>query len=351
MVVTTWYDQSGNSNNATQGSSLLRPKIYDATTGVIVDDNGKPAVEFNGTSTEISVPTVGLSVATCFIHHTNFDAAARMFGQFDQFENSFFYDTVTGYWARNNGGINLTGLPSTTSKLVYALIDNNGGELGINGATATSGTLGILSSQMDLRIGRRANSYWKGTASELIVYDADESANRTDIEENIGGYYDIPLAGLLDENPGAAAAYSLRRLSSTYTGSAIQVQRADNVGGTTDIGFDSYGDLDTAALTTAAAGNSMVVTTWYDQSGNSNNATQGSSLLRPKIYDATTGVVLENGKVAVEFTLSSQILESTSATAFTGVIQNELYCVASYDTINVGNQYASGVKLGDRLGV
>ena len=52
------------------------------------------------------------------------------------------------------------------------------------------------------------------------------------IEENIGGYYDIPLPGLLDENPGAAAAYSLRRLSSTYTGSAIQVQRADNVGGT-----------------------------------------------------------------------------------------------------------------------
>jgi hypothetical protein len=154
-------------------------------------ENGKPAVEFNGTSTEISAPTVGLSVATCFIHHTNFDANARMFGQFDQFENSFLYDTVTGYWAFNNGSINLSGLSSTTSKLVYALFDNSGGELGINGATATSGTLGVFNSQMDLRIGRRSNSYWKGTASELIVYDSDESANRTGIENNLNTFYSI----------------------------------------------------------------------------------------------------------------------------------------------------------------
>ena len=97
------------------------------------------------------------------------------------------------------------------------------------------------------------------------------SVTAPNIEDNIGGYYDIPLPGLLDENPGAAAAYSLRRLSSTYTGSAaIQVQRADNVGGTHEIGFDSYGDLDTTALTTAAQGNDMVVVTWYDQSGNRN---------------------------------------------------------------------------------
>jgi len=188
--VSKWYCQSGNGNDATQTVTGSMPKIYDGTTGVVTD-NGKPAVEFNGTSTEISAPTVGLSVATCFIHHTNFDATARMFGQFDRFENSFFYDTVTGYWAFNNGSINLSGLPSTTSKLVYAVFDNTGGELGINGATATSGTLGVISGQMDLRIGRRASSYWKGTASELIVYDSDESANRTNIETNINTFYSI----------------------------------------------------------------------------------------------------------------------------------------------------------------
>ena len=342
MVVTTWYDQSGSGNNATQGTSANRPKIYDGTTGVVTE-NGKPAVEFNGTSTEIIAPTVGLSVATCFIHHTNFDANARMFGQFDRFENSFLYDTVTGYWAFNNGGINLSGLPSTTSKLVYAVFDNNGGELGINGATATSGTLGVITGQMDLRMGRRIADYWKGTASELIVYDSDQSDNRPSIEENIGGYYDIPLAGLLDENPGAAAAYSLRRLSSTYTGSAIQVQRADNVGGTTDIGFDGYGDLDTAALTAAAQGKDMVVVTWFDQSGNSNDATQSSSLLRPKIYDGTTGVVTENGKPAVDF--FNDYLSMTSDTSpLAGFMMMNPTSVAA------GRAYIGGLTSSDLFG-
>ena len=73
------------------------------------------------------------------------------------------------------------------------------------------------------------------------------------------------------------------------------------MGGTTDIGFNADGGLDTDALTTAAAGNSMVVTTWFDQSGSGNDATQGTSANRPKIYDGTTGVVTENGKPAVDF--------------------------------------------------
>ena len=188
--VSKWYDQSGNTNTAAQTVTGSMPKIYDGTTGVVTE-NGKPAVEFNGTSTEISAPTVGLSVATCFIHHTNFDATARMFGAFDQFENSFLYDTVTGYRARNNGSINLSGLPSTTSKLIYAVFDNTGGELGINGATATSGALGVVGGQMDLRIGRRVSTYWKGTASELIVYASDQSTNRTGIESNVNTFYSI----------------------------------------------------------------------------------------------------------------------------------------------------------------
>ena len=189
LTVSVWYDQSGSSNDASQATATAQPQIYDGA--AVITENGKPAVEFNGTSTEISAPTVGLSVATCFIHHTNFDANARMFGQFDRFENSFLHDTVTGHWAFNNGGINLTGLSSTTSKLVYVLYDNSGGELGINGATATSGTLGVVASEMDLRIGKRGSSYWKGTASELIVYDSDESANRTDIETDINDYFSI----------------------------------------------------------------------------------------------------------------------------------------------------------------
>jgi hypothetical protein len=105
---------------------------------------------------------------------------------------------------------------------------------------------------------------------------------------------DIPaFTGLLDTYSGAAAAYSLRLLDSTYTGDAIRVRRAsDNT--EQDIGFDGNGDLDTSALTTFCTGTNGFIRTWYDQSGNANDATQATTANQPKIYDSSTGVELEN---------------------------------------------------------
>ena len=94
---------------------------------------------------------------------------------------------------------------------------------------------------------------------------------------NVGkiGSVTIPsgiLAYLLDDYSGAAAAYSLRLLSSTYTGYAIRVRRAsDNA--EQDIGFVNN-ELDTSTLTSFCSGTNGFVKTWYDQSGNGNDATQ-----------------------------------------------------------------------------
>jgi hypothetical protein len=105
----------------------------------------------------------------------------------------------------------------------------------------------------------------------------------------------IPNALLLDNYPGAAAAYSLRKLDKDYTGNAIRVRRAsDNT--EQDIGFDANGDLDTSALATFCSGTDGFVKTWYDQSGNGNDATQTTTSAQPKIYDSSTGVLTENGK-------------------------------------------------------
>ncbi len=104
---------------------------------------------------------------------------------------------------------------------------------------------------------------------------------------------------LLDEVPGAKAAFSVRQLSSTYTGSAVEVRRAsDNA--TQNIGFYG-GEIDLAALTSFCNGTNCFVKTWYDQSGNGNNATQTTAANQPKIWDSSTGVVLENGKPAIQF--------------------------------------------------
>jgi len=110
--------------------------------------------------------------------------------------------------------------------------------------------------------------------------------------------------GLLDDFPGAAAAYSLRKLDRDYAGYAIRVRRAsDNT--EQDIGFNASRGLDTSALATFCSGTDGFVKTWYDQSGNGNDATQTTLGYQPKIYDSSTGVIEEgssgNEKPAVEF--------------------------------------------------
>ena len=98
----------------------------------------------------------------------------------------------------------------------------------------------------------------------------------------------VGYTGLLDTYSGAAAAYSLRLLDTSYTGNAIKVRRSsDNA--EQDIAFVNN-ELDTASLETFASGTDAFVTTWYDQSGNGNNATQTTAAGQPKIVSNGTSL-------------------------------------------------------------
>lgn len=90
---------------------------------------------------------------------------------------------------------------------------------------------------------------------------------------------------LLDTYP-AAAAYSLRRLRTAYSGSAIRIRRS-NDNSETDIGFNGN-NLDTSAITSFVGSNDAFVTTWYDQTGNSRNLTQSTAGKQPIIVTAGT---------------------------------------------------------------
>jgi hypothetical protein len=101
--------------------------------------------------------------------------------------------------------------------------------------------------------------------------------------------------GLLDLYPNAAAAYSLRKLRADYSGAAVRIRRSgDN--SEFDFGFDVNGDFDIAAAQTfcIAGGGTRdgFVTTWYDQSGNANNATQTTAATQYRIVN--NGVVDTN---------------------------------------------------------
>ena len=108
--------------------------------------------------------------------------------------------------------------------------------------------------------------------------------------------------GLLNDYSGAAAAYSLRLLDSTYSGSAVRVRRAsDNA--EQDIAF-ANNELDTATLETFASGTDAFVTTIYDQSGNSNNLERSDASLQGKIVSSGS-VILENGKPIIQRSASN----------------------------------------------
>jgi hypothetical protein len=108
--------------------------------------------------------------------------------------------------------------------------------------------------------------------------------------------YTKPL--LLSLYPGASVAYSLRKISTSYIGSAIRVRRSNdnaeqNIGFVNDV-------LDTASLLTFCGANNGFVTTWYDQSGNTNNAVQATAGLQARIVNAGA-ITYQNGKPVIDF--------------------------------------------------
>lgn len=118
------------------------------------------------------------------------------------------------------------------------------------------------------------------------------------------------FVGLLDAYPGAAAAYSLRKLSSTYTGSAIRVRRSsDNT--EQNIGF-SGANLDTSALTTFCSGTNGFVTTWFDQSSNGRDVTQTTAANQPQIVSSGS-VINVNSKPSIRFQDGTDFLRRTTS--------------------------------------
>ncbi len=98
---------------------------------------------------------------------------------------------------------------------------------------------------------------------------------------------DTPFSGVLDMPgvPRPIAAYSLRRLTGSYSGSLVRIVRWSD-GSSADIGFTSTGDIDLTALMSFCAGSTCSVSTWYDQSGNRADATQKTLSKQPIILDS-----------------------------------------------------------------
>ena len=144
-----------------------------------------------------------------------------------------------------------------------------------------------------------------------------------------------PQDKLLDKYPDAAAAYSLRLLRSAYLGPAIRVRKNVTGGPEKDIYCDSQGNLDTKTLLDFAGDETLLVKTFYDQSGNGNDASQTASASMPKIVDAGT-LVTVNGKPALRFDGSD---DRFGISGFTNAASNYgVFCVVQANSATAGGR-------------
>ena len=291
-TVQTWKDQSGNGNDLTGGSGV-EPTIY--TGGAMVKNNGEASLSFAAGNYMSETGWDGASTSYIFnVLQSNGSESSPRIG-IDVGSTSEYYGLgIDGNAGASSGGIsslaqisNGTAIAATRDAMWDAMQFQN--VLTVSGDFSSwTGGFGLT------RSGQKMYTF----AQEFVIYNADKSSDRTSIESNMGDYF-TQNTPLLDTYSGAAAAYSLRLLDSTYTGSAIRVRRSsDNT--EQDIGFNVFSELDTFSLTAFAGTGDAFVKTWYDQSGSSNDTTQTTTASQPQIV-SSGAVILENGKPAVSF--------------------------------------------------
>ena len=337
-------------------AGATEPIIY--TGGAIVKDNGKVAINFNAAYSALKYTgqDLNLSAVTALVvqridtttsvggypialQNTNNDGL-RMF-----LRNYGLRNRTTGtnldvsfpqelYFTRN-----LADIASSTSALKATF----------NGAvTATASGKTFSTNGLDLAVGGSSYDTVKHTGSmqEAIIFGVDKytSGDIGSIRENVGDYF-TQNTPLLDTYSGAAAAYSLRLLDSTYTGSAIRVRRSsDNT--EQDIGFNVFGELSTVELAAFCGSSDGFVKTWYSQVGTGVDATQTTAANQPKIYDSVTGVNTLNGKPAVEFDGSDDNFTST----ISNITQSfDVYTVHNFNTTPTTTQRLYDSDNGGRI--
>ena len=322
--VTKWYGQessggTGSGLDTAQTTASRQPQIYNGT--AVITHNGKPAVDFAGNTIFLSASsTINLGTEDHLVTGVvTVEASSSNRVWFEEHSSSTRYvlwrqasnDTLQLYHNTVIG----SGIASTDGDqyLITATRVGTTSTLYKDGGNSISGTAADFTSSGTIKIGidqlNQGNQSWEGVIQEIVVWDTNQSSNRSGIEGNQNAHFEIgnfgtPTSGLLYDYSGAAAAYSVRQLANTAA-LAMRI-REDGTDTETDIGFDSNGDLDTAAIASHCGSNNGYVVTWYDQAGSQLDATQGTSGSQPQIYNGTA-VIIENGKPIITSTVDATL--------------------------------------------
>ena len=330
-TVSEWKDQSGNGNDATAAAQANEPTIY--TGGALVKENGKLALDFDGSNDGFPLDTTSLDIGSLSSFTTGkFNATSgsgMMLGLSGGGSNKRWYapylaNTNFNFGYANSGTAVNTG--ADTNRHLFTMIA--GTTLNSMQAWASSASVGTATLTTGIDSNKNGIGNLNGTlygncnVQESIFYTSDKSSVRTSIESNIADYF-TQNTPLLDTYTGAAACYSLRLMRTAYTGALIRVRRSsDNT--ELDINANVFGELDTVSLLDFAGTGDAFCKVWYDQSGNANDATQTNTANQPRIV-SSGAVEVENGKPAVKFAIGSASTLTTSVNVSTPFTYSAIY--------------------------
>ena len=209
--VTKWYDQSGGARDAAQTTAANQPRIVNA--GTIETENGKTAVNFGTNSNNwwLDLPTGALAASNLCSYfqvarvNTFASSNAGVFGP--SADNSkglevLQHDVIStpSYLRLNNNAKNSTTnyLWTNNAQGMFTFITNASSTAAWNNASSvtlsSTSAMGTLNFTGVYALGRYAggsSNVMSGEWQELVIYQSDETSNRTGIQGNINTYYAI----------------------------------------------------------------------------------------------------------------------------------------------------------------
>jgi len=262
--VKTWYDQSvttqagdtATGNHATQATAANQPKIVSA--GALNTNGG---LLFDGTNDKLGFTALDDANVAMFsvLRFNDVSGTKQVLGS-SIGDGTFGIDAEDVYKYSDNSGSedgDLNATITTSADFLYSGLKSGSGNTISFFTNGTASEVKTITGSVESDTIGGPTNHLSANLKEIVIYTTDQSDNRTAIEANIGEAYSIDLPSGVDP------------------------------------GFDQVDGF---------------VETWYDQSGNGNNATQATAGSQPKIVNAGSylGLVRTDG-VDDFFDLTTQI--------------------------------------------
>ena len=193
--VETWYDQSGNGEDAVQETSGNQPKIVSA--GALVADG----IDFDGSNDRLNMPNdliASINSASAFlVAKSAATSSSRIALALSHSTSNFRFYVGALLSSKFNFGYKDTalkielGAADTNKHLFTSIAGSSNVEAFLDGTS--KGTVSSVDGKSTLTSGGigsiNSGNFWSGTIEEVIVYNTEQSANRVALETNIQAQY------------------------------------------------------------------------------------------------------------------------------------------------------------------